>query len=480
MLQLTSLTCRPQRLAVVLSVFSSLLMARWTVAAEPAAQQPAPTATARKAQQQVVAIFKAGQEATSADQLAGVLAQCASVDRSALSVAHAEYFNRLQAWIHNKRGEALAAQAEEAVLVDQLEQADSFEAAALREFHSAVELDPNSWQAHHNRGVSLASLGQLPEAIRDFDVTIRVNPQHKNAWFNRAEIFYQLDQFDRAETDYGQVIQLDPKDQGAYLGRAHVRHDMGKHQLALADYNTALELDPQDAEALIDRGNLHAMLGSWQLAANDYRQAIRTDKNSARAYQQAAWMMATCPDAKFRNADLAVKAAQRALQIQGEESDHRSYETLAAALATAGKFEQAVEIQRKAIELAPANQHDSLNVRLTGYQQHQPILDGGPGRAQPSRDAEDDLVATAEEPRSVRDGEVRTASALSEAIADVTREAAQATAPPTIMPVEQTVDRPLEQAIPTPPDPRVPRPLPGVIRPQMLPPRVPVSTPSRR
>ena len=149
----------------------------------------------------------------------------------------------------------------------------------------------------------------------------------------------------------------------------------------VAEYNSALELDPQDAEAMIDRGNLHAMLGSWQLAANDYRQAIRTDKNSARAYQQAAWMMATCPEAKFRNADLAVKAAQRAVALQGDEADHRSYETLAAAMATGGKFDQAVEAQRKAIELAPEDQHESLNVRLAGYQQHQPVLDGGPGRA---------------------------------------------------------------------------------------------------
>ena len=77
MLQLTSLTCRPQRLVAVLSVFSTLLIAGWTVAAEPVAQQSAPSPVARKAQQQVVAIFKAGQQATTADQLAGVLAQCA-------------------------------------------------------------------------------------------------------------------------------------------------------------------------------------------------------------------------------------------------------------------------------------------------------------------------------------------------------------------------------------------------------------------
>jgi hypothetical protein len=45
--------------------------------------------------------------------------------------------------------------------------------------------------------------------------------------------------------------------------------------------------------------------------------------------------MATCPDSKMRNTDLALRAAQQALELLGRK-DYRALGTMAAALANAG------------------------------------------------------------------------------------------------------------------------------------------------
>ena len=74
-------------------------------------------------------------------------------------------------------------------------------------------------------------------------------------------------------------------------------------------------------------------------AATDYRGAVEIDPNLARAYQGAAWLMATCPDEKFRNQKVALQAAKKAIEIGGDDNA-RFLDTLAAAYADTGQFER--------------------------------------------------------------------------------------------------------------------------------------------
>jgi predicted O-linked N-acetylglucosamine transferase (SPINDLY family) len=83
--------------------------------------------------------------------------------------------------------------------------------------------------------------------------------------------------------------------------------------------------------------------------------------------------MSTCPDAKYRNPALAVRAAKKAIQLGGK--DCRGLDTLAAALASAGQFETASQTGRDAVAAAPADAHEMLQHRLSLYQSHQPYYE---------------------------------------------------------------------------------------------------------
>ena len=92
-------------------------------------------------------------------------------------------------------------------------------------------------------------------------------------------------------------------------------------------------------------------LAEWQDAASDFRTAIELDSKLSRGYASAAWLMATCPDEQYRNAELGLQAAKRAIELRGN-ADFDLLDTLAAALANADRFDDAAKAISQAIELA--------------------------------------------------------------------------------------------------------------------------------
>jgi tetratricopeptide (TPR) repeat protein len=85
----------------------------------------------------------------------------------------------------------------------------------------------------------------------------------------------------------------------------------------------------------------------------------------------AAWLMATCPDERFRDNDRAVAAAKKAIELDGGE-DYRYLDTLAAAHASAGKFDDAKSIMEEVIKIAPDEAKERLKKRLAIYEEGKP------------------------------------------------------------------------------------------------------------
>jgi len=73
------------------------------------------------------------------------------------------------------------------------------------------------------------------------------------------------------------------------------------------------------------------------------------DTNSASDYNNIAWELAVCPEARFRNGEKAMEYAKKACDL----SDWRNpayLDTLAAACAESGKFDDAVKWEEEAIK----------------------------------------------------------------------------------------------------------------------------------
>ena len=80
----------------------------------------------------------------------------------------------------------------------------------------------------------------------------------------------------------------------------------------------------------------------------------------------------TCPDQRFRDPANAVRGAQRALDF-GYGDRHVALDTLAAAQASTGDFDQATETLQEALKIAPHEARYIYRSRLQRYQAKHPF-----------------------------------------------------------------------------------------------------------
>ncbi len=304
--------------------------------------------------------------ATAVSELNKVLEKIEKLRGGGPEPAIETYLTELQAWVLHRRGEAYVQQAAEAANANQVELSERLDKQAMQDFDAAIKLDASRWKSYHHRGVCYALAAEFDKAQADFSKAIELRPEYANAWFNRAEIYYEQGRYPEALSDYDEAIRLQDDDAGYYTGRAHTYFQTGKLEKALADYNQAVKLDPESPDRLTNRGDCYRSLGDWDRAANDFRKAIELDDQFGRAFQSAAWMMATCPAEEYRNPKLALRAAQKAIELDGD-ADYIYVDTLAAAWANAGQFDKAQDVMRRALVLAPAENKSALEKRLGLY-----------------------------------------------------------------------------------------------------------------
>lgn len=320
-------------------------------------------------------VYDKTKTAKTVEDFSRILQDCRTLRQTDLSDANAEYLVRLTSYVLNSRGEVYASQATELQEKGDTEASSEIDGLALADFEESVKRNPQYHKALHNRGVSYAVRGEYEKAIADFSRTIEIKADYPNAWFNRAEIRYELGRYEEALSDYSRVITLNRSDAGAFTSRGHTYFQLGRYDRALEDYDRAVRMAPDNAVAYADRGDAHRSLGRWRQANSDYRDAIRRDGKSSRIYQSAAWLLATCPDARYRNAETGLQAAQRAIRL-GNDQDFRLLDTLAAAHANAGQFDKARETVQRAIQLAPEDEVEVLQRRLKLYQGDRPYRQG--------------------------------------------------------------------------------------------------------
>ena len=241
-------------------------------------------------------------------------------------------------------------------------------------------------QDFFSRGLYLLKNKQFNRAIATFSKAIEANPNFAEAYNNRGVCRFYTGDLDRAIDDYTRAVQLNPDDAEALKNRGGAWFYQKSYDRAIADYTRALAINAEDAEAYYHRGVALFYTGEYRKSIADYTQALRIRPDYAAAYNQIAWTLATCPDAEIRDGSKAVAMAQKALAFHPEIE---FLDTLAAAYAEAGRFDEAVAAQQKVIlwlerknrqaELPESRKH------LKAYRARKTWLEAGPGQCSPER-----------------------------------------------------------------------------------------------
>ena len=250
---------------------------------------------------------------------------------------------------------------------------------ALASFNEAIRLDPNGTDlfsngiAFYGRALCWIEKKNWDMAIPDLDAIIRINPNHEggSSYQLRGMARLHRGDFDGSIRDCSDALRLNPKNVvGLYFrGQAFV----GKKDFdaAIRDFQGAIALAPQA------KGPLESLCGVFT-SKGDYDKATIAFENGLRIYPESismliglARLMATCPDAKYRNGTTSVELATKALKLSGDQNPH-AMDALAAAYAEIGAFDRAIDCQKQALAVPRFGERNPGAIdRLTRYQNGQ-------------------------------------------------------------------------------------------------------------
>lgn len=213
--------------------------------------------------------------------------------------------------------------------------------AARAELATAVELAPDGAPIRRQCGEVLLLLGAPQEALRELELARKLAPNVPITRVRIADALRRLNRPSDALPELNEALRLNPRVPGGWDMLAGSLIDLRQFEQAIGALKRGVEAMPADAA-------LHNNLG---------------------------WLLAVCPDDALRDPAAALQHAQQARQIAG--ATPQVLDTLAAALAASGRFDEALSTIDEGARLAAEAGDAELQARLAGrralYANHRPF-----------------------------------------------------------------------------------------------------------
>ena len=249
--------------------------------------------------------------------------------------------------------------------------------SALGSYQEAIKLRGTKGHPEAYRGVAAIHIKNngKREAIVVLRDLLKTHPDDVEALDALGQLLLAQNQADEAVVIFRRLVELHPQSEKFRFLLSEVLLRQSKYGDAVPELRALATQHPTNALYHANLGQALLMLKQSNEAAEEFRQALQLQpsispgsKNQTWA-NNLAWLLATHPDAAVRNGTEAVEwatksvaAATSARQLEADFLD-----TLAAAYAEAGKFDQAVETAYKVVDKA-RNEIKALSTRKNSSQ----------------------------------------------------------------------------------------------------------------
>ncbi len=271
---------------------------------------------------------------------------------------------------------------------------------AMAAYRKAAEIDPDYPDSYAMLGFALASQGKLEEAIPELVKALQLDPADEASQrafcaalsqsasrtkqaiefcqlvltglpndpavhVNLAVALFRSGNVNEAISHLEKAAELSPGDATIQSNLGAALAQRGRFAEAVPHFEKALAIDPQSAEAHYNLGTLYYLQQRVPDALAQWRQVVLLDPNHVLALNRLALVLAASPDASLRNGSEAVALAERAVRLSGGR-EPAFLDTLAAAYAEAGRYPEATQTARRALDLAKEQSNADLAQALSG------------------------------------------------------------------------------------------------------------------
>jgi protein O-mannosyl-transferase len=212
---------------------------------------------------------------------------------------------------------------------------------AIKHLRAALDIDPNTVEASGNLGILFARKGQSNEAIALFDDVLKIDPDNAVAHHNLGIELMKKRRIDDAIAHYEMALRRDPDNAVIHAGLATALVRRGRSDDAISHFEKALALKPDYAAAHCNLGIELAGKGLIDDAIAHYREALRIREDHV---QDGG---AVAPAAQTRT------GAANPETLQANQDRFDAHSNLGVALASCGRFDEAIVHYHKALDLKP-------------------------------------------------------------------------------------------------------------------------------
>ena len=250
--------------------------------------------------------------------------------------------------------------------------------AALAHFEAAARLRPGSASAAYNVGTAHEAAGRLTDAADQYQRAIVLDSSFAPARVNLGTVRLMQGRTGDALALFAEAVRLQPDNADARNNLGRLLFAQGKADEAIDHLRAALRAQPSHVAAHFNLATaLLQARNDARGAVEHFREAIRLRPDWPPAPLALAWVLSIHPDGGIRKPAEAIELARTAVDLSNR--DPSSLDALAAALASAGRFDEAVSAASEAAATArttgATQQLVDIERRLALYRARRPYIE---------------------------------------------------------------------------------------------------------
>jgi tetratricopeptide (TPR) repeat protein len=230
---------------------------------------------------------------------------------------------------------------------------------AVPAWKKALALAPEDPRGHNNLGIALAAIGKFDDAVGEYRKSLELNPSSSQTHNNLGSALAEMGRIDEALPEFQKAVELNPDNGAAHVNLGDALAEEGGHvDEAIQELNKGIELQPESANAHNGLGVELARARRLDEAAMHMEKAVSLAPNSADFRYNFGRVLATKGDFPA-----AVVQFEAAAKLSGMQSP-AILEMLAATYSDTGRYSDALQTARLALDLATQQQNAALAERL--------------------------------------------------------------------------------------------------------------------